>query len=79
MQGIFVRMHRCKTKKALREAIEADPSSVTLQATSVFGNEYDGPLSRASDGTYYIVGPDPYRERKWYATIIKSNGTLKVK
>jgi hypothetical protein len=45
----------------------------------VFGNEYDGALDHAPDGTYYVVGPDPYKSRKWYAQVIKQGGTVKVK
>lgn len=47
-----------------------DPFCVSLEATSMFGNEYDGPLAHAPRSvTYSIVGPDPYKDRKWYATI----------
>lgn len=69
MQGIYVGGSRAKTKKALKEAVAQDPSSVRLEATSVFGNEYDGPLDEAPDGQYYVVGPDPYNKRNWYATL----------
>ena len=40
-----------------------------LEATSLFGGEYDGPLLAAPPGVYYIVGPDPYTSRKWYGQI----------
>lgn len=62
------------TKKGLRAAIAANPSRVVLIATSVFGNEYRGRLSEAPAGTYYVVGPDAYRDRSWYATITVSDG-----
>jgi hypothetical protein len=82
MQGIFIStngisFHRSKTKKALKEAA-SDPASVSLEATSMFGNEYDGPLNEAPDGRYTVVGPDPYTDRKWYATITVSAGQAKV-
>ena len=50
-----------------------DPYSVVLEATSVFGNEFDGSLAKAMKemnyGPFYVVGPDPYNKRNWYATI----------
>jgi hypothetical protein len=78
MQGIFVNHVRCATKKALREAVAAKPAAVSLEATSVFGNEYDGPLDLAPDGTYTVVGPDPYTSRRWYANIKKTGDSLVV-
>lgn len=75
MQGVFLYGSRAKTKKALKEAVEAineggDGYSVVIEATSIFGNEYDGSLHNAPRNvTYYIVGPDPYTKRNWYASI----------
>jgi len=76
MQGAFITGSRPKTKKAFREAVEAindggDAYSVVLEATSMFGNEYDGSLANApkTDKAYYIVGPNPYTSRKWYASL----------
>ena len=75
MQGIHPRM---ATKKALRETVAAG-EWVALEATSMFGDEYGGPLDDAPDGTYTVVGPDPHRDRKWYATITKRDGKITVK
>lgn len=69
---------RFASKKALGESVKAG-QIVFLEATSVFGNEYDGALDHAPDGTYYVVGPDPYKSRKWYAQVIKQGSTIKVK
>lgn len=85
MQGIFIHGSRPKTKKAFKEQVESinnggDPWSVVIEATSMFGNEFDGSLAKAKVeekfGTFYIVGPDPYKERKWYATLeyVTTNG-----
>ena len=74
MQGIHPRM---ATKKALRETVSAG-EWVALEATSMFGDEYGGPLDDAPDGTYTVVGPDPHN-RKWYATITKRDGKITVK
>lgn len=50
-----------------------DPYSVVIEATSLFGNEFDGSLAEAlrtsQYGPFYIVGPDPYNSRKWYANL----------
>lgn len=73
MQGIFVNGVRPKTKKAVKDALAANTNTVRLQATSMFGNEYDGLVSDAPDGSYTFVGPDPYTSRKFYGTI-KVNG-----
>ncbi len=78
MQGIFVSYTRPKSKKAVREAIAADPSRVTIEATSMFGNEYDGPVADAPNGRYTFVGPDPYTSRKFYGTIVKTGDSIKV-
>lgn len=75
MQGIHPRF---PSKKALREAVAAG-SWVSLEATSLFGNEYDGALEDAPDNTYTVVGPDPYTNRKWYASITKRDGKITVK
>lgn len=69
-----------------------DPYSVVIEATSWFGNEFDGSLARALScqdttcnqfvgdadphqhpGPFYIVGPDPYTSRKWYAKLEYTN------
>lgn len=68
MQGIFVGGARPKSKKAVKEAIAAN-LPVLLEATSVFGDEYHGPVSEAPVGKYYIVGPDPYRDRRFFGEI----------
>ena len=69
MQGIYVNFDRPKSKKAVKEAVAADPSRVRLEGTSMTGNDYDGPVSEAPPGRYHFVGPDPYRKRNFYGTI----------
>lgn len=78
MQGIFINYRRPASKKAVKEAVAADPGSVQLEATSMFGNEYEGPVDVAPNGTYTFVGPDPYNKRSFYGTIVVANGTVKV-
>jgi hypothetical protein len=67
-----------KSKRALREAIAADASKVIFYGTSV-SSTYYGRVSDIKDGmTYQVVGPDPERSRKWYATVEKKNGKIRV-
>jgi len=78
MQSVYSRNGtRFKTKKSLKEAA-ASKSYIGLEATSLFGNEYDGDVQDAPDGTYTVVGPSP-TVRVWYANIIKSQGKVVVK
>lgn len=76
--GVFAPSYaRYKTKKALKEAVatSADP---ILESTSMFGG-IGGPFSELPDGTYTVVGPDPYKSRKWYANIIIRGSKVTVK
>lgn len=80
-QGIFINGsgRRPKSKKEIKEAIATNPSSIYIQATSVFGNEYDGPASELPEGAkVYFVGPDPFTKRSFYGSITRSGGKLKV-
>jgi hypothetical protein len=78
MQGVWNAGLRFKTKRELREAVEGGAGGVSLEATSFFGDEFDGYLLDAPDGEYSVVGPDPYRRRNWYATIIKHGKNFRV-
>jgi hypothetical protein len=80
-QGAFINNTRPRTKKALREACNLNPASVSLEATAVFpGAEHDGPVLEMPEGkTAYVVGPDPYRARNWYAQVTRSGDKVVVK
>lgn len=77
-QGIFVDGQRPKSKKAVREAVADNPNRVRLEATSIFGNEYDGSVASAPDGFYTFVGPDPARARNYFGNIDKKGEKIKV-
>jgi hypothetical protein len=79
MQGVFVNYNRPKSKKAVREAVASDPRSVSVEATSMFGNEYDGPVSDMPEGTITFVGPDPHTKRNFYGNIIRQGDKFTVK
>jgi hypothetical protein len=57
------------------------PNLVYLYSTSAFGNgSYEGPASELPEGmTFCVVGPDPYKSRKWYATVERVGARVKVK
>jgi hypothetical protein len=55
------------SKKQLKESI-GEP--LRYIETSMFGAEYK------ADGTFCVVGPDPYRNRKWYATVTMRQGLI---
>ena len=78
MDGIFVNYNRPKTKKAIKDAIAADPATVDIESTSMFGG-YSGSVANAPDGSYPFVGPDPYTKRSFYGTITKRDGKITVK
>jgi hypothetical protein len=81
MQGIFINGQRPKSKAEIKRALAADPSSVRVEATSMFGNEYDGPASElpATIKPILFVGPDPYSKRNYYGKLqYGANGKLTV-
>jgi hypothetical protein len=79
-QGVFVDGKRPASKKAVKEAIADDPRRVHLEATSFFGNEFDGLASEMPiDKMVFFVGPDPERKRNFYGNIVrKADGRIKV-
>jgi len=80
MQGLFINYRRPKSKKEVVEAIKASPDSVSLEATSIFGKEYEGPITEMPENTNVAcVGPDPYTRRDFYLTIVRNKNTFKIK
>lgn len=71
------------TKKALREAIAADPANVRFYVTDAIGPNAGRTVTANnldSGVKYTVVGPDPYTSRKWYATVEKrADGKVSVK
>lgn len=79
MQGIYINYTRPKSKKAVKEAIASAPETVEIEATSIFGNEYDGPVTGLAEGqTISFVCPDPYTSRKFFGTIRRTAKGLVV-
>jgi hypothetical protein len=70
---------RCKTKKELKELCKESPEKVLLNSTSAFGNGFSGFATELPEGTTFtVVGPDPFRDRRWYANVVRKNGVVKV-
>jgi hypothetical protein len=79
MQGIFIHGARPTSKKQVKEAVMWHPESVRIEATSLIGNDYDGPVSEMPQGTILFVGPDPRNKRNFYGQIEKtSKGFFRV-
>lgn len=72
-----------KTKKALREAVEAEGADkVGVFGTSMFGNENATTVEELADesSTEVIVGPDVYSDRRWYANAVRGkDGKVRIK
>ena len=70
---------RVASKKRLKEMIKADPRSVTFDPTSMFDNQahFDG-ASIPAGVTLSVVGPDPQRDRRWYATVEVTSKGVRV-
>jgi len=77
-QGLFINGARPKSKKAVKEAVRDNPGSVSVEGTSMFGGDYDGPLTGAPNGRIDFVGPDPYRARNFGGTLTVKDGQIKV-
>jgi len=58
---------RYATKKDLKAAIG---TSLRYVETSAFGPEY------RDNGTFCVVGPCPYTNRKWYARVTMADGRI---
>lgn len=79
MQGIYIDGRRPKSKKAIKEAVAASPEQVEAEATALIGHEFSGSIVNMPEGEKVaFVGPDPYRDRKFYGTITKRGGKLVV-
>lgn len=71
------------TKSGLKGTLKTDRTLVTFYVTDAFG-ENVGKVLRGDDldigVKYSVTGPNPYNNRKWYATVEKrADGTITVK
>lgn len=69
--------HPILTKKELKELLKEKPKQVLFYATSFFDEGLKVVAANIAPGQkWVIVGPDPYKERNWYAQV---DHLLKVK
>jgi hypothetical protein len=79
-QGIFISGVRPKSKKEVIETVKTNPEKVYLEATSFFGNEYDGPVIEMPENKMvFVVGPDPARKRNFYLNMVRVGNKITVK
>ncbi len=73
--------HDIATKSGLKKMIQENPDKVLLYTTSLFGNQFTKKATELDTGVKYsVVGPNPYNNRKWYATVEKrTDGKVTVK
>jgi hypothetical protein len=83
--GAFINGKRCPSKKALREAMIKEPRAVTFDSTAAFEAHPDFLVEGVMRGDLVksgmrlaVVGPDPYNNRKWYATVERTAKGVKV-
>jgi hypothetical protein len=77
--GAWINDRLPASKKAVREAFAADPSSVVFFQTSPMGPQLPGGEIRGDElglldekTTLSLVGPDPERNRKFYGNVTKT-------
>lgn len=66
------------TKSGLKEEIKKLPTNVQVYSVSPMGEQVDTTADKLQKGIKYSVcGPNPFKSRKWYATIeILDNGQV---
>lgn len=68
--GAFISNRRAKNKKALREALAADPSTVRFDRTSALDCGPDIQGDSIPEGIILsVVLPNPYTDRKFYGSV----------
>lgn len=76
--GARVGAHPVKTKKDLITLVKEGNAELVFYGTSVF-TKFEGRLSDIETDVLSVVGPDPFTNRKWYATVRRSLKGFEVK
>jgi len=77
--GALVDGVRPKTKKALKEAVLSNLDKVRFDPTGAFDPKDPIDPDELTQGvTLVVTGPDPYTARKWYANVVRVNGSVRV-
>lgn len=71
--GAYIDNRRAPSKAALKRALAATPELVAFDPTSAFGpsGAFNGDHIPAG-AILSVVGPDPYSDRRWYATVSRT-------
>lgn len=68
--GALINNERPPTKKALKDALKDAPDTVVFDATALKDEGKRFAATEIPDGvTLVLVGPDPYKARKWYGNV----------
>lgn len=81
--GATVNGRRPASKAQLKRAVAADPGTVRFDTTGTAGPRAGDTITcdAADIGAHSlsVTGPDPYRNRQWYATVrVSSSGKVQV-
>lgn len=78
--GVFIDGERPASRRALVRAIREDARQVAIEDAESYGLAPEMPADSIDEGEEVeVCGPDPYAERVWTATIVKSNGRVIVR
>ncbi|MFE9412295.1 hypothetical protein ACFYN0_26405 [Streptomyces sp. NPDC006704] len=74
---------RIASKAALKRALASDPASVAFDRTAAVGVDAGQPDIKGDalpeGAKLSVTGPDPYNNRRWYATVyLSSTGKITV-
>jgi hypothetical protein len=71
---------RPQSKKAMKDALKADPTAIRFEGTAIHGPAFEGTADEIPIGvSLSVVGPDPFTSRRWYATVTRTaTGSVKV-
>lgn len=71
---------RFASKRALKEAVDTrGADNVTVADTSALDNKGTVTVASLAGTSAVIVGPDVYRDRRWYANVkVKKDGSITV-
>ncbi len=76
--GAKIDGHDAPSKKALKLTLADHPERVEFYSTSPMGPQFVGTPDKIPAGfTLSVVGPDPFRSRKFYASV--TNGPKGVR
>ena len=71
---------RFDTKEELIDKLRTKPRGVYFYCTNLVGSTWSGLVPDMPPGTILVVwGPDPWRDRRWRATIQRGRDGFQVK